>query len=122
MIQKLINSFKYSMQGFHHAYMNDRSFQMEVHAFPIMLFVAWLLWPLSGIEMILLSFGYLFILTTELINTSLERMLERLHPEYNELIGASKDIASAAVFVALSVAGIIIAVLLLVEYGYLEIF
>jgi diacylglycerol kinase len=84
---------------------------MEVWGSAGFVFVAILLWPLSGVEFILLTLAYFLILITELINTAVEQMLERLHPQRHELIGKSKDVASAAVLMAFVFAVIVVAVL-----------
>jgi diacylglycerol kinase len=47
-----------------------------------------------------LALSYALILITELQNTSFEKALDRLHPELHDDIGASKDIAAAAVLTA----------------------
>jgi undecaprenol kinase len=39
------------------------------------------------------------VLTAELMNTALERLLDRMHPAHDPLIGQAKDCAAAAVFV-----------------------
>ncbi len=112
MIKKIINSVKNAIRGLKHAYKWDKSFRLEVWGSVGFIIVGVLLWPLSGMEVILLTLSYFLILITELINTAVEQMLERLHPEKHELIGKSKDIASAAVFMAFIFAIIVIAVMI----------
>ncbi len=99
-MKKIIISIKNALRGLKYAYKWDKSFRLEVYGSAVFIIVGILLWPLSGIEFILLTLSYFLILITELINTAVEKMLERLHPEKNEIIGKSKDIASAAVFMA----------------------
>jgi len=112
MIKKIIHSVLNAVAGLEHAYKWDKSFRMEVWGSVGFAAVGVLLWPLSGIEFILLTMAYLLILITELINTAVEQMLERLHPEKDELIGKSKDIASAAVLMAFVFAIVVVAVLI----------
>ena len=112
MIKKIFNSVRNAIAGLVHAYKFDKSFRMEIWGSAMFVVVAALLWPLSGIEFILLTLSYLLILITELINTAVEQMLERLHPERHEIIGKSKDIASAAVLTAFVFAVVVVAVMI----------
>lgn len=118
MVNKILRSTANAWRGISKAYQADYSFRLEIClGLPIFVIVAWLIRPLEPLELILLIFSYGLILITELVNTSVERMLARLHPEAHELIGHSKDIASAAVLVAFIVAGIIVLTLLLNNFG-----
>jgi diacylglycerol kinase len=111
-MKKIVRSMKFALKGLLHAYRGDKSFRMEVnYGLPIYLGLAWLLAPLQPWEIILYTFSYLLILIVELINTAFEKMLERVHPDEHELIGRSKDISSAAVFVALVFAVVVVCVL-----------
>ncbi len=111
-MKKIIVSIGNALRGLKHAYEWDKSFRLEAWGFVGFIIVGVLLWPLSGIEVILLTLSYFLILITELINTAVEQMLERLHPEKNELIGKSKDVASSAVFMAFIFAIIVVIVML----------
>ena len=48
-----------------------------------------------------------FVLTVEYLNTALERLCNHVTPERHEAIRITKDLASAAVFFALLLAGLI---------------
>lgn len=85
---------------------------MEIHyGFPLFLLGAWLLAPLAPWELLFYTLSYLLILLVELVNTAFETMLDKLHPEQHDMIGRSKDIASAAVFMAFMMLVIVFAVL-----------
>ena len=99
-IVKIVRSVGYSINGLKNAYRRDKSFRMEVWGSVAFLAFGYLFWPLEPYEFLFLSLSFCLILIAELINTAFERALERLHPEHHELIGASKDIASAAVLIA----------------------
>ncbi|MCK5027345.1 MAG: diacylglycerol kinase, partial [Candidatus Pacebacteria bacterium] len=64
--------------------------------------------------------SYMLILIVELVNTSMERMLDRLHPQSDELIGLSKDIASAAVFLSIVFSFIVVLIIALGKYSYIS--
>ena len=59
--------------------------------------VYFLFGPLSSRELLLLIFCWFFIVVTEIQNTAIEIALTKLHPEHDEAIGRSKDLAAAAV-------------------------
>jgi len=107
-MNKIIKSTINAIRGLAYAYKADKSFRMEIWGSMGFLLVGYFLWPLTEIEIILLTLAYFLILITELINTSVEQMLERLHPEQNEFIGKSKDIASSAVLMAFVFATIVV--------------
>jgi diacylglycerol kinase len=82
---------------------------MELHfGLPIYLAIGWYLFPMTRWDLTLFLFSYLLILIVELVNTAFETMLDKLHPEDHEIIGRSKDIASAAVFLAFLFAAFVV--------------
>ncbi len=111
MFKKLLNSFQYALRGLKFAYRHDQSFRMEVWASPIIPIFGYLFWPVESYEILFLALSLALIFITELINTAFERALERLHPERHELIGVSKDIASAAVLMALIFTAVVLVVI-----------
>jgi len=109
---KIIRSVSIGITGLSHAFRLDRSFQLEIIlGLPIYLLVGYILTPLTSLEWIVFIGSYFLILIVELINTSMEKMLDRLHPEKHDLIRKSKDIASAAVLLSFLFAGIVVLVL-----------
>lgn len=117
-MKKIVRSVVYAINGLRHAYLSDKSFRMEVnYGLPIYLFIAWLLAPFLPWELLLYTFSYLLILLVELVNTAFETMINHLHPGEHHLVGKSKDIASAAVFVAFIFALLVVFVL---AYSRLE--
>jgi len=103
--------------GLSKAYHNDKSIRIEIWSGFILVVIGYFLWPMSPIEILFLALGYALILIAELLNTALELALERLHPGHNKVIGDAKDIASAAVFIAIIFMFIIMGVLTLTRLG-----
>jgi diacylglycerol kinase (ATP) len=117
--KKIWHSVGFALRGLRHAYSSDKSFRMEVnYGLPIYLIVAWLLSPLEPWELILYTFSYLLILLVELVNTAFETMIDHLHPTEHRTVAKSKDIASAAVFVAFLFATIVVFTLAYVRLGH----
>ena len=53
----------------------------------------------TSVERVLLIGSCLLVLSIELLNSSIEAVIERYGPEHHELAGRAKDMGSAAVFV-----------------------
>jgi diacylglycerol kinase (ATP) len=49
----------------------------------------------------------LFVLSIEFLNTAIERLCNHIHPDKHEAIRITKDLASAGVFFALALAGLV---------------
>lgn len=66
------------------------------------------LWlPLARLERVLLIASPLLVLTVELLNTAIERTVDRIGIERHELSRRAKDLGSAAVFIATLIAGLV---------------
>jgi diacylglycerol kinase len=55
------------------------------------------------------------VIALELINTAIEKLLNKLHPEFDETIGLAKDISASAVLFA-SIIAVIIGGIVFVPY------
>jgi diacylglycerol kinase len=106
--------FRDAFRGFRKAYRNDFNFKLQVWSGVFFVVFGYLTSPLTESEFLFLALAYALILITELLNTSFEIALDKIHPERHDHISASKDIAAAAVltagFFALIVVGAILAV------------
>jgi diacylglycerol kinase (ATP) len=95
---RILLATKWSLQGLRAAWLHESSFRLEVVLF---LFVGPLGWYFgqSGIERALLIGSCLLVMSIELLNSSIEAVIERYGAEHHELAGRAKDMGSAAVFV-----------------------
>jgi len=93
-IKRLSNPFR----GLKYAFTRDFAIKFETIVFGIIgLPLVYFLFELSAKELLLLIFCWFFIVVTEIQNSAIEIALTKLHPENDEVIGRSKDLASAAV-------------------------
>ncbi|SDG25831.1 diacylglycerol kinase [Onishia taeanensis] len=100
----LIHSTRYSIKGLNAAFHNEAAFRQELGLCLVMVPLAiWL--GHSPVEWILLIGSCLLVLIVELLNTAVEAVVDRIGPERHELSGRAKDIGSAAVMLALMIAG-----------------
>lgn len=95
---RILKAAKWSMQGLHAAWKHESSFRLEVYLFVVLAPLGWWLGQ-TPVERILLIGSMLLVLSTELLNSAIEAVIERYGAEFHELVGRAKDMGSAAVFV-----------------------
>ena len=88
----------WSIQGLRSAWLHESSFRLEVYLFIVLGPLGWLLGA-NGVERALLIGSCLLVMAMELMNSSMEAVIERYGAEHHELAGRAKDMGSAAVFV-----------------------
>lgn len=97
---RIIKAAGYSMQGLRAALKHEAAFRQETLLFVVLAPAAlWL--GENGLEIALLLASLFLVLITELLNSAVEAVVDRLGSEYHELSGRAKDIGSAAVFLSL---------------------
>lgn len=96
----LINSTKYSLQGLKSAVKHESAFRHELLLGMVMVPLAFWLAE-DKTDLVLMIGSYLIVLITELLNSALECVVDRIGTERHELSGRAKDQGSAAVFMAL---------------------
>jgi len=93
-------AFIYSLHGLKDVFKAERAFRQEVILFcfliPIAIFI-----PVSGITKLLLVLFHFLVLIIELLNSSIEAMIDLVSPSYNNLAKNAKNYGSAAVFLSL---------------------
>jgi undecaprenol kinase len=101
----------FAWAGVRFALANERSLRAQVWIAALLLLGLAALRP-PALWWALCVLSAALVLTAELINTALERLIDRVHPERHEDIRIVKDCAAAAVLCA-SVAAAVVAVLTL---------
>jgi len=99
-VNRLIYTLVYSKQGLIQAFKCEEAFRQEVLLFTFMLPVAILL-EIPIIEKIMLISVLFVVLITELLNSAIEAVVDRVGKENHELSGRAKDMGSAAVLISL---------------------
>lgn len=104
-LKRLVNATFYSVNGFKACFKTEEAFRLEVYLALIMIPVG--LWiGEGGVEKTLLVISVLLVLIVEILNTAVERAIDRISPEKHLLSKESKDMGSTAVFFSLFLAGI----------------
>lgn len=95
---RILKAALWSAQGLQAAWLHESSFRLEVVLFAVLAPLGWWLGG-SAVEQVLLVGSLLLVLGVELLNSSIEAVIERYGPEFHPLAGRAKDMGSAAVFV-----------------------
>jgi diacylglycerol kinase (ATP) len=99
---RIKNASLCSLKGFQAAFKYESAFRQELFLcailLPISLFVA-----TDFGTWVMLMVSMLFLLFTEILNSALEALADRITTEHSELIGRAKDMGSACVFIALTI-------------------
>jgi diacylglycerol kinase (ATP) len=91
-------ALRWSLKGLAIAWQTESSFRLEVWLFvPLAPLAFWL--GQNGIERVILIGSMILVLSAELLNSSIEAVIERYGAEHHEMAGRAKDMGSAAVFV-----------------------
>lgn len=99
-LTRIIKAAGYSFYGFKTAWRGEAAFRQEMVLVAILVPLGlWL--GETGVERALLTGSCLIVLITELLNSAVEAVVDRIGPEHHPLSGAAKDLGSAAVFVSL---------------------
>jgi diacylglycerol kinase (ATP) len=109
----LMKALQWSLAGLAATFRQEVAFRQEVLMLCVCLPLAFFLGN-NGLERAVLIASLLLILITELVNSAVEAAIDRIGPEQHPLSGHAKDVASAAVFLALINATV---VWLLVVFG-----
>ena len=103
-IKHIFYAFKYSWDGVKVA-IKETAFSMECICGVIVLAMACLFYFLDWFSMpqaAVLVAAWLLVLAAELLNTAVEKVVDLVSPDYNELAKHAKDLGSAAVAFAVA--------------------
>ena len=99
-------AFTYSCAGFSAAFKHEHAFRQEVFFFaPLAVFACAL--PVSLVYKALLLSALVLVLGFEMINSALEAVVDDISLEYRALAKRAKDLGSASVFCAMTIAALV---------------
>lgn len=108
--KRFANAFFFSMSGFKACFKTEESFRHEVFLAAIMIPLAFWLGGNPAEKAALISVVVL-VLIVEILNTAIERTIDRFSLEKHRLAKEAKDMGSAAVLMALVLAGCVWAII-----------
>jgi diacylglycerol kinase (ATP) len=103
-VTRLLYALGYSWNGLCAALRTEEAFRLEVLLACLLIPLALIL-DLTMVQHVLLVFAVFLVLIVELLNTGIERVVDRISFERNELSKEAKDLGSAAVLLSLLFAG-----------------
>ena len=108
--KKLINSFKYAIQGILSSFKTERN--MKIHIFVmILVIIAGVILKINKYEWIACILCFAIVISGELFNTAIETVVNMVMPYKNDKAKIAKDIAAGAVLtlaIGAAVIGVII--------------
>jgi diacylglycerol kinase (ATP) len=108
---RIVSAFRYSIEGFKTAWRYEHAFRQELMvALPAALLALFL--KISAFEKLVLIAMLGLVLLVELINAAIEAVVDRISLERHPLSKAAKDLGSAAVALAITMAAAAWAVIL----------
>ena len=108
--KKIINSFKYAVQGFVSSFKTERNMKIHVLAMICVIILGFVL-KLNLIEWCVCTIAIALVLSAELFNTSIETIVDLISPEKNGKAKLAKDISAAAVL-ALAIGAFVIGIII----------
>lgn len=110
-LARIWRALLYSRKGLRDAWRHEHAFRQEVVLAlclaPVIVFA-----PVSLVERAAMAATLLLVLTVELLNSAIESAVDRVSLDEHELSGRAKDMGSAAVLLALVLAGVVWAAIL----------
>ncbi len=110
--RRLLQTLGYSWRGLRFAWRHEEAFRVEVLLSLVLIPLA-LYAGQTPVERVLLIGSWGAVLVVELLNTGIEKAIDRISKDLHPLSGAAKDLGSAAVFMSLLLAATTWALVLL---------
>ncbi len=104
--KKLINSFKYAIEGIISSFKTERNMKIHVLAMTVVIALGFF-FKLDKIEWCFIIIAIASVISAELFNTAIETVVDIVSPERNPKAKLVKDIAAGAVLVVAIGAAII---------------
>ena len=108
--KKLINSFKYAIQGIFSSFKTERN--MKIHIFIMFLvIISGIILKINKYEWIICVLCFAIVISGELFNTAIETVVDMVMPYKNDKAKIAKDISAGAVLtlaIGAAIVGVII--------------
>lgn len=112
--KSFIKSFGYAFEGLLHALKYNRNLRIDFLTAAIVILVS-LYFHVSPFEMGILGVMILLVISSEMINTAIEEMVNLITSEHRKEAKIAKDVAAGMVLVA-SIGSVIVGILIFTPY------
>ena len=93
---RLTKALGFALRGLRYVLLTQHNFHIHLIA-ALSVIIAGLLFGLSTTEWLVIVVTIFIVLSAETLNTAIEKLVDLVSPEYNNLAGLVKDIAAGAV-------------------------
>jgi len=99
-IPRIVDATRYSLQGLKYVWQHEAAFREEAILFVFFFSAAFFVGETAA-EVALLIGTCFIVIMAEIMNSSIEAIVDRISTERHPLSGAAKDMGSAAVMIAM---------------------
>ena len=110
-MKKFIRGFYFAFSGLAYAFKTQLNFRVHCAAVVITCLLSFYL-NLNSSEWLWMVAAMALVLITELMNTSIEALVDLVSPQYNKKAGIAKDVAAAMVLLS-AIAALLIGIIIL---------
>lgn len=110
-ITRIIKAFGFSMQGLRASWKHESAFRQETLLALVLLPAAFWL-ASTPAELMILLITLFIVVITEVLNSAVEAVVDRVSDDHHQLAGRAKDMGSAAVFLSLVMTAVVWGVLI----------
>lgn len=111
-ITKMLRSFRYAGRGVVFALYRENNFRYHLLATAGTLVTGWLTaFTTTEWCIVLMLIGMVY--ASEIVNTAIEKMMDKLHPDMDPDVGLVKDLAAGAVLVTSATAAVVGSIILI---------
>ena len=96
--KKIINSFKYAIQGILTSFKTERTMKIHI-CIMILVIIVGILFKINKYEWIICVICFAIVIGGELFNTAIETVVDMVMPYKNEKAKLAKDVSAGAVLV-----------------------
>ena len=96
--KKLVNSFKYAIEGIKSALLTERNLKIHL-VFMILVIISGIIFKISLLEWLICTSLFGLVIGAELFNTAIEIVVDLAMPKINQRAKLAKDISAGAVLV-----------------------
>ena len=96
--KKIINSFKYAIQGLLTSFKTERNMKIHI-CIMILVIIVGILFKINKYEWIICVICFAIVIGGELFNTAIETVVDMVMPYKNEKAKLAKDVSAGAVLV-----------------------
>lgn len=109
-----VSSFRYAFSGIIYALVTER--HMKIHSLiACLVIISGFYFGITKIEWLILLLTIVVVISLEMVNTAIEKVVDLVTDEYHQLAKYAKDVAAGAVLVA-AIFAVVIGCIIFVPY------